>query len=131
TTVDLRDRTRELNVGRAHRNSSALLPLRLELGAEPAPRIGAKRRHLARKEVELLHGELDRPLVRMAFDIGIEHGGIERAFELVGLELRHVDPVGGEAAERLVERSRHVAHAEHEARYYEAVADANLLRFGG
>src|SRR5262249_43343793 len=57
----------------------------LELGAERARRVSAKHCHLAREEVKLLHGELDRPLAGMAFDIGVEHGGVERAFELVGL----------------------------------------------
>ena len=57
---------------------------------------------------------LDRPLIRMALDIGIKHGGVEGAFELVGFELSHVDAIRCEAAKRLVERGWHVAHPEHE-----------------
>src|SRR4029077_14771528 len=50
----------------------------------------------------------------MAFDVGIELRGEEIALDHVALELGHVDAVGGEAAERLVERGRHVAHPEQE-----------------
>src|SRR5262249_14473034 len=64
--------------------------------------------HLAREEAQLLEGEAERPAFRMALDVGIELGGGEAAAEHVALELRHVDAVGGEAAERLVERRRHV-----------------------
>src|SRR6476646_7384404 len=57
----------------------------LELGAEGTCSIGAEHPHLAREEGELLHGVLDRPLVRVTLDICIEHGGVERALELIGL----------------------------------------------
>ena len=53
---------------------------------------------------------------RVPLDVGVEHRGVERALELIALELRHVDAIGGEAAQRLVERGRHVAHAEDEGR---------------
>ena len=46
----------------------------------------------------------------MALDIGVELGRGERAADHVAFELGHVDAVGGEAAQRLVERRRHVAH---------------------
>ena len=58
----------------------------------------------------------------MALDIGIELGRGERALEHVALELGHVDAVGGEAAQRLVERGRDVAHLEHEGREHRPVA---------
>ena len=88
---------------------------RLELGAERARPVGAEHPHLAREESSSSMASLTSRSSGMALDIGIEHGGVERAFELIGLELGHVDAVGGEAAERLVERGRNVAHAEHEA----------------
>ena len=53
----------------------------------------------------------------MAVDLGIELRRGELAFEHVALELGHVDAVGGEAAQRLVERRRQVADAEHEGRH--------------
>ncbi len=52
----------------------------------------------------------------MAFDIGVELGGGERAVDHVALELGHVDAVGGKAAHGLVERCRHVAHPKNEGR---------------
>ena len=53
-------------------------------------------------------------VVGMAIDIGIELRGEEIAVDHVAFELGHVDAVGGKAAHRLVERRRHVAHAEDE-----------------
>ena len=55
----------------------------------------------------------------------------ERALELVALELGHVDAVGGEAAHRLVERGRHVAHAEDEGGDDRAVAGLGVVGLGG
>ena len=57
-----------------------------------------------------------RPVVGMAVDIGQELRRGELAVDHVALELGHVDAVGGEAAQRLVERGRHVADAEDEGR---------------
>src|SRR5262245_12884618 len=101
----------------------------LQLGAERARLVGAENAYLAREEVKLLHGKLDRPLVRMALDVSIEHGRVERALELIGFKLRHVDAVGGEAAERLEERGRNVAHAEHESGDDGAVLGLGVVRF--
>src|SRR4029079_14214076 len=84
----------------------------LQFGAEPTRRIGPENPHLASEEGELLHGKLDGALFRVAFDVGVEHRGVERAFELIGFKLRHVDAIGGKAAERLVKRRGHVPHAE-------------------
>ena len=67
----------------------------------------------------------------MALDVGIELRRGEAAAQHVALELRHVDAVGGEAAHRLVERRRHVAHAEDEGGDDQAAVigrDARSLR---
>ena len=53
----------------------------------------------------------------MAVDVGEEARRGEFAVDHVAFELGHVDAIGGEAAERLVERRRHVAHAEDEGRH--------------
>jgi hypothetical protein len=50
----------------------------------------------------------------MALDFGIELRRVERAADLIALQLGHVDAVGRKASHRLVERSRHVADAEDE-----------------
>ena len=50
----------------------------------------------------------------MAFNVGIEPRCSERAVDHVALELGHIDAVGGKATHRLVERGRHVTHAEDE-----------------
>src|SRR5690242_3575209 len=68
----------------------------------------------AREEAEFLERELERPVLGMALDIGIELRRGEAAAHHVAFELRHVDAVGGKAAQRLVERGGHVAHAEDE-----------------
>ena len=53
----------------------------------------------------------------MAVDIGVELRGGEIAVDHVAFQLGHVDAVGGEAAERLVERGRKVAHPENKSRH--------------
>ena len=75
-----------------------------------------------REECQLFERELEAGVVGMALDIGIELGGRERAFQHVAFELGHVHAVGGEAAQRLVERRRNVAHLEHEGGEHRAVA---------
>src|SRR6186997_3136894 len=45
---------------------------------------------LGGEELELFEGETDVALFGVAFDVGVELGGVERAFELIGVELRHV-----------------------------------------
>ena len=51
----------------------------------------------------------------MAIDVGVELGREEIAVDHVAFELGHVDAVGGEAAERLVERGGQVAHPENKS----------------
>ena len=77
-------------------------------------RVDAEDVELLGEEGELLQREHQRAVVRVALDVGVELRGEEVAADHVALELGHVDAVGGEAAHRLVERGRHVAHAEHE-----------------
>ena len=60
--------------------------------------------------------------LRVAVDVGEELRRGEFALDHVAFELGHVDAVGGEAAERLVERRRHVAHAKDESRHHRPVA---------
>ncbi len=85
---------------------------------EPLPEfargVDAEDAQVVGEEGEFLQRELQRAVVGVAFDVGVELGGGEGAVELVALQLGHVDAVGGEAAHRLVERGRHVAHAEDE-----------------
>ncbi|ENN84443.1 hypothetical protein RHSP_22368 [Rhizobium freirei PRF 81] len=50
----------------------------------------------------------------MALDVGIELRRDKTAAELIAFQLRHVDAVGGKAAERLVECGWNVAHVEDE-----------------
>src|SRR5262249_12391579 len=76
--------------------------------------IDAENVDLARKEAQLLERQIERPVLGMTLDIGIELRRGEAAAHHVALELRHVDAVGGEAAQCLVKRRRHVPHAKHE-----------------
>src|SRR5713226_6294541 len=85
-----------------------------ETGAERMRRIDPEDLELLGEERQLLERERERAVVRMAFDVGIELRGEEIALDHIALELGHVDAVGGETAERLVERGRHVAHPEQE-----------------
>ena len=64
----------------------------------------------------------------MAVNIDQELRRREFALDHVALELGHVDPVGGEAAERLVKRRRHVADAEHEGRHHWSAVALRRLR---
>src|SRR6266540_108075 len=87
-----------------------------DLGAVGVRRVDAEDAELDGEERELLEREGEARVLRVALDVGVELGGEERAAELVALQLRHVHAVGSETAERLVERGRHVANAEHERR---------------
>src|SRR5690348_15913008 len=82
------------------------------LAAEGMARVGAEDLDLAREEAELVERQPHRSVVGMPLDIGIELRRREASAEHVALELGHVDAVGGEAAQCLVERRRHVAHAK-------------------
>ena len=66
-------------------------------------------------ESQLLQRARHGRIVGMALDIGIELGGVERAAELIALQLGHVDAIGGEAAQRLVERGGDILHLEDKA----------------
>src|SRR6478736_2193133 len=100
------------------------------LGAIGARRIGAEHLLLAGEERKLLQRELHRPVGRMAFDVGVEHGRVEGTLELIALELRHVDAVGRETAQRLVEGGRNVEHAEDEGRDDGAISGFGVLGLG-
>src|SRR5499426_4188192 len=102
-------------------------PVALVGGAERVRRVDAEDLEVAGKEGELLERQLEAGVLRVALDVGVELRGEEIALDHVALELRHVDAVGGEAAERLVERGRDVAHLEHERRDDEPVAGVDEL----
>src|ERR1700686_1335319 len=74
--------------------------------------IDAQNLHLVREKPQLLERQLQRAVVGMRLDIGVELGRGEAPLDHVAFELGHVDGVGGEPAERLVERGRHVANVE-------------------
>ena len=58
------------------------------------------------EELELLERQMQAALLGMALDLGIELRLLEARAGQVALELDDVDAVGGEAAQRLVERRR-------------------------
>src|SRR5215470_16478746 len=80
----------------------------LKRGAERMRRIDAEDLHLLGEERQLLEREHELAVLRMALDVGIELRREEIAFDHVAFELGHVDAIGGEATEHLVERRRHV-----------------------
>src|SRR5271166_5869095 len=84
----------------------------LERGPERMRRIDAENLHFLGVEGELLEGKDDVAVLRVALDIGIELGREKVALDHVAFELRHIDAVGREAAERLVQRRRNVANPE-------------------
>src|SRR5215203_122288 len=86
----------------------------LESFAERMRGIDAKDRQLLGEERKLLECENEPAVVGMALDVRVELRGEEIALDHVAFELGHVDAVGGKAAHRLVEGSRHVLHPEHE-----------------
>jgi hypothetical protein len=90
-----------------------------------AARIDAENAHLASRRTQFLQRVLHARIVGMALDVGVEQRRGEGA-ELVALQLGHVDAVGGEAAHRLVERGRHVAHAEDEGGHHPASGGGRL-----
>src|SRR5471032_718833 len=87
------------------------------LAAERMGRESAERLELAREELQLLQRKLQAALLGMAFDLGIELGLLEMRAAQIALELHDVDAVGGEAAQRLVERGGHALHPEQEGRH--------------
>src|SRR5689334_19866903 len=79
--------------------------------------IDAEDFHFGGVKGEFFQRELHRPVFRMPFDIGVELRRGETTVELIRFELRHVDAVRGEAAERHVERGRNITHAKYERRH--------------
>src|SRR5580700_6399192 len=61
-----------------------------------------------RDEFKLFERQFDRAILRMALHVGIELGGGKTAADHVAFELGHIDAVGGEAAQRLVQRRRDI-----------------------
>src|SRR5262249_9012169 len=94
----------------------------LEGRPERVRRIDAEDFHFPGVERKLLEGEYELAILRVTFDIGVELRGEEVSFDHVAFKLGHIDAVGGETPERLVERGRYVAHAKHERRDDRAVA---------
>src|SRR5689334_24981976 len=89
------------------------------LAAERMGREGAQHLELALlgEEVELLERQLQAALLGMALDLGVELRLLEMRAAEIAFQLDDVDAVGGEAAQRLVERRRHALHAEQERRH--------------
>src|SRR5512145_3417817 len=88
--------------------------------------VAAENRQLARKELEFGERALERRIVRMAFDVAIESCRLEVSADQVALELGHVDAVGGEAAERLVQRGRNALDAKDERGQYLPLAPVGV-----
>src|SRR6185503_11723355 len=97
-----------------------------DLGTERMRGVRPEHPDVRGEEGELLQGERERGVLGMALDVRVELRGEERAAELIALELRHVDAVRGEAAHRLVEGRRYVAHPEDEAGDHLALAEGGL-----
>src|SRR6185436_11652450 len=101
------------------------------LAAERMGRKGAEHLELTlfREERQLLQRQLQAALLGMALDLGIELRLLEMRAAEIALELDDVDAVGGEAAERLVERRRHALHPEQERRHaaHRAMVEPGLV----
>src|SRR5215468_3065672 len=91
------------------------LHLLAEGRAEGVAGIDADDAEFAREEFQLLQREGDALVIRMAVDIGVELGGEEIAVDHVASGLGYVHAIGGEAAERLVERGGQVAHPKNKS----------------
>src|SRR5436189_832501 len=76
--------------------------------------IDAENLHLLGVEREFLEREYQVAMLGMSLDIRIELRGEEVALNHVAFQLAHVDAIGREATESLVQRGRHIAHPEHE-----------------
>src|SRR5271166_3919626 len=100
----------------------------LGLGPERMGRVDAEDAHFAREEVQFLERPHERRIVGVAVDVGEELGGGKLTALHVAFELGHIDAVGGEAAKRLVEGGRHVAHPEDKSRHHRAIARRRPLR---
>src|SRR5436190_23826322 len=83
-----------------------------ERRAEGLRGVDADDAEFSREEFQFLQRKGKAAVVGMAVDIGVELGREEFAVDHVAFQLRHIDAVGGETAERLVERGGKVAHPE-------------------
>src|SRR4029077_9363189 len=85
--------------------------------AESVLGINAKnfQRFWLRDEFTLLQRQFERALLRVTLDISIKLRGGKAAIDHLAFQLGHVDAVGGEAAERLIQRRWNVAHLEYES----------------
>jgi hypothetical protein len=93
-------------------------------------RINTQHRHGRGKEFQFFERKANTAPVRMAFDIRIELRRVERAVQLVALQLRHVHTVGGEAAQCLVERRGHVSHTENKSGHDRPGIRRRIVRLG-
>src|SRR5882762_6966953 len=82
---------------------------------ERMPGIDPDDAEFAREELQFLQRKGEALVLGMAVDVGIELRGGEFAVDHVAFQFRHVDAVGGETAERLVERGGQVAHPENKS----------------
>src|SRR6185437_17182311 len=80
--------------------------------AEGLRGINANDAEFTREEFQFLQRKGEAAIVGMAVDVGVKLRREEFAVDHVAFQLGHVDAVGGEAAERLVERGGQVAHPE-------------------
>src|SRR5262252_6336807 len=84
----------------------------LERLAEPVSGVNAKylQRFRLRHEFELFQRQFERTLFRVALDIDVKLRRGEAAIDHIAFQLGHVDAVGGEPAQRLVQRRGNVAY---------------------
>src|SRR4029077_4686723 len=85
--------------------------------AEPVLGIDAKnfQRFWLRDEFKLLQRQFEAALLWMTLDISIKLRGGKAAVDHIAFQLGHIDAVGGETAERLVQRRRNVAYLKYES----------------
>src|SRR5437899_3850658 len=96
--------------------NDGLIRLLAKCGAEGVAGTDPDDAEFAREEFQLLQCKREAAVVGMAVDVGVKLRSEEIAVDHVALELGHVDAVGGEPAERLVERGGQVAHPENKSR---------------
>src|SRR5690606_40602707 len=82
-------------------------------GAERVTLIDAEYADFIREEPQLFQRQFQVLVLRMAFHINVELRGEELASKLIAFQLGDVHAVGRKSTQRLVERCRHVAHAEY------------------
>src|SRR5271155_4372882 len=116
---------RMCSVRRTFASSSLMLAPLFERAAEPMRGVDAEdsQRIRPRDEFQLLERKLERAVLWMALHIGVELRRREVAVDHVAFQLGHVDAVGGEAAQRLIERGRYVADAKRKSRDAETLVE--------